>query len=83
LENEHSELADYSDQEEDHSLDNKDIWSESEEGESNFRSQNELDTEEAEEDTALASIYCISQKKDPAFAAFAAWQPYIPPEPIF
>jgi len=83
LEDEHSELADYSDKEEDDSLDNEDIWSESEEGKNDFRTQIELDTEKAEEHPALASIYCISQKKDPAFAAFAAWRPYIPPEPVF
>jgi hypothetical protein len=62
LEDKHSELADYSDEEEDDSLDNEDIWSESEEGENDFRFQSKLDTGEAEEDTALASIYCISQK---------------------
>ncbi len=55
-EDKHSELADYSDKEEDDRLDNEDTWSVSEEGENNFRSQNELATEGAEEDTALASI---------------------------
>ncbi len=78
-----TEPADYSDEEEDNSLDNEDILSESEEGEVNFETQSELDTEETEEDPAFASIYCISQKEDPAFTAFAAWRPYIPPEPVF
>ena len=68
----HSELADYSDNEEDDSLDNEDIWSESEEGEVNFETKSELDTEETAEDPAFTSIFCISQKKDPTFGPFAA-----------
>jgi hypothetical protein len=64
-------------------LANEDILGESEEEEVDFETQSKLDTEEAEEDPAFASIYCISQNKDPAYAAFAAWQPYIPPEPVF
>ncbi len=68
-----TDLADYSDKEEVDSLDNEDILSESEEGEVDFETQSELDTEETEEDPAFASIFCILQKKNPAFTAFAAW----------
>jgi hypothetical protein len=78
-----TELVDYSDKEKDDSLDNEDILSKSEEGEVDFETKSELDTEETAEDPAFTSIFCISQKKDPAFGPFAAWQPYIPPEPVF
>jgi hypothetical protein len=57
LEERPSELADYSDEEEDDSLDNEDTLSESEEEEFDFETQSEFDNKDSEEDPTFASIY--------------------------
>jgi hypothetical protein len=68
-----TDLADYSDEEEDDSLANEDILSESGEEEVNFEAHSELKNEEEKGDPTFTSIFCISEKKNPAYAEFAAW----------
>jgi hypothetical protein len=96
-----TELADYSDEEEDDSLDNEDIlsekdtganltsknfsdeedtWSKTEPDEFEFETHSEIDYEEQGDKTTFTDISSISLE---TAQAFSAWQPYIPPEPVF
>ena len=45
-----------------------------------FDTQREVDAEDAGKETPFQGIYSISEKRG---QAFSAWQPFIPPEPIF
>jgi hypothetical protein len=45
-----------------------------------FKTQSEIYKEEAEAETPFLGIYSISEQR---IKPFAAWQPYIPPEPVF
>ncbi len=60
--------------------DKEDTQSESDQEEFEFETPSEVYTEEAEGETSFTSIYSISKERG---LAFSAWQPYIPPEPVF
>jgi len=54
--------------------------SDSEEFEFEFETLSEVVAEDAEDQTPLSSVNSISQERR---STFGAWQPYIPPEPVF
>jgi hypothetical protein len=60
--------------------DAEDTQSEIDPEEVEFDTQSEIDTEEAEYETTFQGIYSITEERG---KPFAAWQPYIPPEPVF
>jgi hypothetical protein len=67
-----TELVDYSDKEKDDSLDNEDILSKSEEGEVDFETKSELDTEETAEDPAFTSIFLHFAEKRSSIRAICS-----------
>jgi hypothetical protein len=60
--------------------DEEDTQSEIDPEEVEFETQSEIDTEDTEAETTFQGIYIISKERG---KPFAAWQPYIPPEPVF
>jgi hypothetical protein len=60
--------------------DKEDTWSKTELDEFEFEAHSEVDTKEQSNEATFTGISSISVE---TAQAFSAWQPYIPPEPVF